>query len=138
MSVSAIAWFATAAIVLGLCGAWTWRVWRDVKLVARTIDRIAPALLEPDRRSGRHETEGRNRAVTFRVSMSGKGNCHDNSAVETFFKTIRAELIWRQSWPTRRAVEITIFNYINGFCNPRRHHSALGWKSPVAFEKKMA
>ncbi|THD70849.1 IS3 family transposase, partial [Thalassobius vesicularis] len=39
----------------------------------------------------------------FRVSMSGKGNCYDNSAVETFFKTIKAELIWRHSWPTRRA-----------------------------------
>ena len=34
----------------------------------------------------------------FKVSMSGKGNCYDNAAVETFFKTIKAELIWRQSW----------------------------------------
>jgi putative transposase len=74
----------------------------------------------------------------FLVSMSGKGNCYDNSAVETFFKTIKAELIWRQSWPTRRAAEMAIFNYINGFYNPRRRHSALGWKSPVAFERKVA
>lgn len=73
----------------------------------------------------------------FQVSMSGKGNCYDNSAVETFFKTIKAELIWRRSWPTRRAVELAIFNYINGFYNPRRRHSALGWKSPVAFERKV-
>jgi putative transposase len=71
----------------------------------------------------------------FKVSMSGKGNCYDNAAMETFFKTIKAELIWRHSWQTRRAVEIAIFEYINGFYNPRRRHSALGWKSPLAFER---
>ena len=37
--------------------------------------------------------------------MSGKGNCYDNSAVEAFFKTIKAELIWRRPWPTRRATD---------------------------------
>jgi transposase InsO family protein len=74
----------------------------------------------------------------FQVSMSGKGNCYDNSAVETFFKTIKAELIWRRSWQTRRDAELAIFQFINGFYNPRRRHSALGWKSPVAFERKVA
>ncbi len=74
----------------------------------------------------------------FKVSMSGKGNCYDNAAMETFFKTIKAELIWRHSWPTRRAAEVAIFKYINGFYNPRRKHSALGWKSPLAFERKAA
>ena len=74
----------------------------------------------------------------FKVSMSGKGNCYDNAAVETFFKTIKAELIWRRSWETRRQAEMAIFEYINGFYNPRRRHSALGWKSPVAFERKVA
>ena len=74
----------------------------------------------------------------FKVSMSGKGNCYDNAAVETFFKTIKAELIWRDTWETRRKAEMAIFEYINGFYNPRRRHSALGWKSPVAFERKVA
>ena len=74
----------------------------------------------------------------FAVSMSGKGNCYDNSVVETFFKTIKAELIWRQSWQTRRQDEMAIFQYINGFYNPRRRHSALGGKSPLAFERKAA
>ena len=74
----------------------------------------------------------------FRASMSGKGNCYDNAAVETFFKTIKAELIWRDTWETRRSAEIAIFEYINGFYNPRRRHSTLGWKSPVAFERKVA
>ena len=47
--------------------------------------------------------------------MSGKGNCYDNAAVETFFKTIKAELIWRRTWETRRQAETAIFQYINGF-----------------------
>ncbi len=45
--------------------------------------------------------------------MSGKGNCYDNAAVETFFKTIKAELIWRDTWETRRQAEVAIFEYIN-------------------------
>jgi len=74
----------------------------------------------------------------FKASMSGKGNCYDNAAMETFFKTIKAELIWRQVWQTRRDVEVAIFEYIHGFYDPRRRHSALGWKSPLAFERKAA
>ena len=58
--------------------------------------------------------------------------------VEAFFKTIKAELIWRHPWHTRRAAELAIFEYINGFYNPRRKHSALGWKSPLAFERMAA
>ena len=74
----------------------------------------------------------------FKVSMSGKGNCYDNSAVESFFKSLKAELVWRRNWQTRREVEVALFEYINGFYNPRRKHSALGWKSPVAFEQRAA
>ena len=74
----------------------------------------------------------------FKVSMSGKGNCYDNSMVETFFKSIKAELIWRNRWDTRRQAEGAIFQYINGFYNPRRRHSSLGGKSPLAFERKAA
>ena len=74
----------------------------------------------------------------FKVSMSRKGNCWDNAVVETFFKTVRAELIWRQPWYTRRQCELALFQYINGFYNPRRRHSALGYKSPVTFERKAA
>ena len=48
-------------------------------------------------------------------SMSGEGNCYDNAFVETFFKFLKAELSWRQSWPTRRQAETAIFQYINGF-----------------------
>jgi putative transposase len=85
-----------------------------------------------------HEYQSRLRKHGFKVSMSGKGNCYDNAAMETFFKTIKAELIWRNTWYTRRQAELAIFEYINGFYNPRRKHSTLGWKSPLAFERMAA
>ncbi|MGY9048610.1 MAG: IS3 family transposase, partial [Rhodobacterales bacterium] len=88
----------------------------------------------------------------FKMSMSGKENCYEDAAVLrransppdcllnllTCFKTIKAELISRYSWDTRRQAEMGIFGYINGFYNLRRHQSALGWKRPVAFERKVA
>lgn len=85
-----------------------------------------------------HDYQKRLRDEGFQMSMSGKGNCYDNAAVETFFKSLKAELIWRHSWNTRRETETALFQYINGFYNPRRRHSALGWKSPLAFERKAA
>jgi putative transposase len=85
-----------------------------------------------------HEYQKRLHQNSFTVSMSGKGNCYDNAAVETFFKTVKAELIWRNTWQTRRQVHTALFQYINGFYNPRRRHSTLGGKSPLAFERKAA
>ena len=70
----------------------------------------------------------------FRSSV--KGNCYDNSMVETFFKSIKAELIWQNRLETRRQAEEAIFQYINGFHNPRRRHSSLGGKSPLALRTK--
>ncbi len=75
-------------------------------------------------------------AYGLRPSMSGKGNCYDNTSVETFFKSLKAEFIWWQIWPTRRQAEAAIFQYINGFYNTR--HSYLGGISPLAFEAKVA
>ena len=71
-------------------------------------------------------------------SMSGKGNCYDNAMVETVFKTIKSELIWRTSFQTRSAANLALGRYIDSFYNPRRRHSALAYKSPVTFEAKMA
>ena len=70
----------------------------------------------------------------LRISMSGKGNCYDNAVVETFFKTIKSELIWPVAWQTRSQAENAVARYIDGFYNPIRRHSTLGYKSPVQFE----
>lgn len=82
-----------------------------------------------------HDFQKVQRESGLTPSMSGKSNCYVNATVETFFKTIKAELIWRRTWETRRQAESAIFQYINGFCNPRRRHSALCGKSPLAFER---
>jgi len=60
------------------------------------------------------------------------------AAVETVFKTIKNELVWRMTFQTRAAAELALGRYIDGFYNPRRRHSALGHKSPVSFEAEMA
>jgi len=62
----------------------------------------------------------------------------DNAAVETFFKTLKAELVWRHQWQTRQQVTDALFKYINGFYKSRRRHSAIGGISPADFERKMA
>lgn len=69
------------------------------------------------------------------ASMSRTGDCYDNAMAESFFATLKAELIDRQAWPTRRAARGAIFEWIEGFYNRQRLHSALGYRSPVAFEE---
>jgi len=66
--------------------------------------------------------------------MSGKGNCYNNAAVETFFKSLKAEVLWRQNWPTRRQAEAAIFQYINGFYNP--HSSIRFWAASARSHSK--
>mgnify|MGYP003383089390 FL=1 len=68
--------------------------------------------------------------------MSGRGNCYDNSMVETFFKTFKSELIWPVAWQSRQQAENAVARYIDGFYNPVRRHSSLGFQSPIAFERK--
>ena len=71
------------------------------------------------------------------ISMSGCGNCFDNAMVETVFKTLKAELVWRTAFLSRQQAERALGHYIDGFYNPRRRHSALGYQSPCAFEAAM-
>ena len=93
-----------------------------------------------DRGSQYCSYEYRNLLVARHIhaSMSGKGNCYDNAMVETVFKTIKSEMIWRTSFQTRRQATNAIGRYIDGFYNPRRRHSALGYKSPITFEAELA
>lgn len=68
-------------------------------------------------------------------SMSRKGNCYDNAHVESFFHTLKTELIYGQRYRTRQEAMLSIFEYIEVFYNRKRRHSALGYKSPVEFER---
>ena len=70
-------------------------------------------------------------------SMSRKGNCYDNAAMESFWSTLKTETRLDVSVPTgRRAAELIVFHYIETFYNPARRHSSLGYLSPAAFEKQ--
>ena len=68
-------------------------------------------------------------------SMGQVGTAYDNALAESFVATLKTELLYRNAWPTRQAARTAIFEYIEGFYNPRRRHSALGYLSPAEFEE---
>ena len=70
-----------------------------------------------------------------RQSMSRKGNCWDNAVAESFFKSLKAEWTNRHKYQSFRQAELSVFEYIEGWYNIRRRHSALGYMSPNEFEK---
>ena len=72
------------------------------------------------------------------VSMGSVGDCYDNAVCETFHATLKKEKIYRQSWPTRAEARAAVFEYIEGWYNPRRRHSTLAYLSPIEFERQHA
>lgn len=74
----------------------------------------------------------------IQCSMSRKGDCWDNAVAESFFHTLKVELIHGKTYNTRQEAKTAIFEYIEGFYNRQRRHSYLGYLSPVDFEKKNA
>jgi transposase InsO family protein len=68
------------------------------------------------------------------ASMSRKGNCYDNAAMESFWSTLKLELVYRRDFQTRAHARSEIFDYIEVFYNRQRSHSALNYLSPVDFE----
>jgi putative transposase len=69
------------------------------------------------------------------VSMGSKGDAYDNAVCESFFSSLKKEKINRRSWPTRREARTAVFEWIEGWYNPTRLHSTLGYVSPVAYEQ---
>lgn len=67
-------------------------------------------------------------------SMSGRGNCYDNAMMESFFATLKTELIHQQKYATREQAKQSIFEYVEVFYNRKRLHSSLGYVSPESFE----
>jgi putative transposase len=70
------------------------------------------------------------------VSMGSRGDCFDNAVAESFFKTLKTDLINRRSWPTKADARTAIFEWIEVFYNRRRLHSTLGYLSPAQFEER--
>ena len=69
------------------------------------------------------------------ISMGSKGDAYDNAVAESFFATLKKELIHRRSWPSRRELGSAVFEYIEAFYNRERRHSTLGMLSPHEYEE---
>lgn len=76
------------------------------------------------------------RELGFVCSMSRKGDCWDNAVAESFFATLKTELIYPRRFATKREAREAIFDYVEVFYNRRRRHSTLGYLSPIDFEMK--
>jgi putative transposase len=74
----------------------------------------------------------------FRASMSRKADCYDNAPMESFFHTLKTELVHHRQYATRQEAIRDIFAYIEGFYNRTRRHSAIGYISPMEMELKVA
>jgi putative transposase len=70
------------------------------------------------------------------VSMSGKGDCYDNAAMESFFSSLKGEWTDWHAYHTRQEAQLSIFEYIEVFSNRQRRHSTLGYLSPVIYEQQ--
>jgi len=68
--------------------------------------------------------------------MSRKGNCWDNAVAESFFKTLKVELVYRETFETRTDGQLRIFDYIEIFYNRKRLNSAIGYLTPEEIELK--
>jgi putative transposase len=71
------------------------------------------------------------------ISMGSRGDAYDNAVAESFFATLKKELVHRRSWPTRRELETAVFEYVEIFYNRHRRHSTLGYLSLAQYENRM-
>jgi putative transposase len=75
------------------------------------------------------------KAAGIAQSMGSKGDCYDNAVAESFFATLKKELIHRRSWPDKNELRTEVFDYIEVFYNRRRRHRSLGQLSPAQYEE---
>jgi len=78
------------------------------------------------------------REVGIKPSMGSVGDAYDNAMCESFFATLECELIDRRRFQSQAEARMAVFDFIEGFYNPRRRHSALDYASPVEYERKFA
>lgn len=96
----------------------------------------SPGLIFHSDRGGQYASKRFRRLLEkhkMEQSMSGKGNCYDNAVAESFFRTLKSELIYRVNLATRQAARLRIFEFIEITYNRFRRHSTLGYLSPVDY-----
>ena len=101
---------------------------REIQLPRHRPHGLAARLDDPDRLSFE---------AGIVCSMSRRGDCWDNAVAESFFATLKVELIHDAIWATRAEAHAELFEYLELFYNGQRRHSALGYLSPRAFERRL-
>ena len=111
------------------------------------VDALAMALARrrPERGLIHHSDQGSQyvslgfgqaaRDAGIAISMGSRGDAYDNAVAESFFATLKKELVHRRSWPTRRELGSAVFEYIEAFYNRERRHSTLSMLSPAEYER---
>jgi putative transposase len=138
------------AIVLDLCSravvGWSMANHMRAELVNQAlmmaIGQRQPAaglLMHTDRGSQYGAESYRNLLTQYGIqpSMSRKGNCWDNAVVESFFHTLKTELLYLETWDTHEQTQTAVFEYIEVFYNRQRCHSANGYLAPLAYEQAL-
>lgn len=111
----------------------------DALQMAIARRRPQPGLVHHSDQGGQYVSLGFGQAARgagIARSMGSRGDCFDNAVAESFFATLKKELIHRRSWPTRRELIGEVFDYVETFYNRRRRHSTLGMLSPAQYEAK--
>ena len=80
---------------------------------------------------------GRCREAGVRPSMGSVGDAYDNAMCESFFATLECELLGRRRFTSQAEARMAVFSYIEGWYNPARRHSGIGYLSPIAYETQM-
>ena len=109
----------------------------DALQMAVATRRPRPGLIHHSDRGGQYLSVayiGQLAAHDIVSSVGRPGTCWDNAVPESFFATLKTELLHRATWPTRQHAKTAIFQYLEGFYNRQRRHSRLGFRSPADFE----
>ena len=141
-------WFYLA-VVLDLFSrrvvGWSMQSYMDRRLVlaalgmAITTRKPGPGLMHHSDRGIQYACDDYQRMLTdaeMVPSMSRKANCWDNAVVESFFSTLKQELVYRRDFATHDEARASLFEYIEGFYNRTRRHSTLGYLSPMEYERR--
>jgi putative transposase len=110
----------------------------DALKMAIARRRPAPGLIHHSDHGGQYVSLAFGRAARdagIAVSMGSRADAYDNAVAETFFATLKKELVNRRSWPSRLELQSAVFEYIEAFYNRERRHSTLGMRSPAAYEQ---
>jgi putative transposase len=138
------------AVVLDLYSrrvvGWSMQPYQDRRLVLTalamglTTRRPSPGLLHHSDRGVQYACDDYQRLLSdaeMVPSMSRKADCWDNAVVESFFSTLKQELVYRRDFATHDEARAALFEYIEGFYNRTRRHSTLGYLSPLEYERRV-